>query len=708
MVLESWWISIGLLVLIAIYFINSKKSNRRPPLLVLLLLLAVGTFLQYIGISYQSNSLWYINLTQALFTSIKMITADFRHEPILELMNEEPTYFLAVLIVQALTVLYSIYFFVSIISFKTVNMFRVHFGRLKEQFVVFGSTDNLSAFIKSIDEKTRLLVYVDERINKTEEELIDYYSSLNHNCKIALMFKDLSLNNFKNLAYYRRRDLRISFVSLYDQDEKNMFFIHAFNQLIKRNENNHYKHIYGYSLISNYEQATELKSVCDSKGYLSVFNKQDLISKKFIQEFSLTDLIPNSFIESNGKLKDEVYNYHLVGFGKLNQDLLKKLICNNQFLDTDINYYIYSKNTSDELEIFLKHLRIFHNEKINKLGKITSIEQFYNSKEYYPAPNSLGNIYYDSIDVNKLHFLQTLKSRITPKLDVNVIIFSLGNEILSAQIARDLTKYLSDEKLTENTHVFAKIGSSAILDDSDTSRLQVKPIGILEDTLTFKMIIDKVNERFAMAMHEEYISSPKGWAKKWDENPMIQKSNMYVAMHIKTKLHLSGLELSNQEPIYDWKSNYYRVYNPNKRKPFSESNNKTIQTFEKYYLNQNQPSLRMNLARIEKKRWNAFYLMNGWLPMRKSIFRDNLLNQEYSGNPSKNEYHEHVCITSFSGLVEVAKTMVELGETISNSDYLQYDFVLMDHLPKYIEAFNTLQNRKDKEKIYIVNRRKSD
>ena len=89
-------------------------------------------------------------------------------------------------------------------------------------------------------------------------------------------------------------------------------------------------------------------------------------------------------------------------------------------------------------------------------------------------------------------------------------------------------------------------------------------------------------------------------------------------------------------------------------------------------------SLRKNLAEQEHLRWNAFMLMNGFVPAKKDVILAQKEGNEYT-NGKDYELRHHGNLTSMKGLIEFRKMIAERdGECEEKKDVIKYDYQLLD------------------------------
>ncbi len=99
--------------------------------------------------------------------------------------------------------------------------------------------------------------------------------------------------------------------------------------------------------------------------------------------------------------------------------------------------------------------------------------------------------------------------------------------------------------------------------------------------------------------------------------------------------------------------------------------------FVKYDLN-NKKSLRTNLAIQEHFRWNAFMIVQGFVPSSKNMISNEKADGSYTNGKSyERRYHGN--ITTFEGLKEYRKIIAERdNKTEEECDVIKYDYQLLD------------------------------
>ena len=169
------------------------------------------------------------------------------------------------------------------------------------------------------------------------------------------------------------------------------------------------------------------------------------------------------------------------------------------------------------------------------------------------------------------------------------------------------------------------------------------PFGFKSHLLSHELII---NDSFGLLAK---LSNKAYWDLKQVEEPeefhalpLIQKlSNIYADINIRFKLNLLGLDYSEKPEGSISKEKFEECF-----KAY------TYKNYEEYLV----PSLNNALAVQEHLRWNAFYLLNGFITMEPSEFY-------FNGKKVINKLEDskkHGCLTTYYGLDKVHKAVLNL------------------------------------------------
>jgi hypothetical protein len=159
----------------------------------------------------------------------------------------------------------------------------------------------------------------------------------------------------------------------------------------------------------------------------------------------------------------------------------------------------------------------------------------------------------------------------------------------------------------------------------------------------------------------------------WDELAQIELySNYYSAMNIRFKLNLLGLDLTKDSDVVGLtKEDFQKIYNLDSTENYF---------YEQYF----DTKIRNVIAYSEKLRWNAFYLLNDYRPMPKSMIKFNEIEKEgktkYELNRKDHILKLHACITSHQGLDELHDHIIKHVTNVNKLEIKDIDFYKNDYM----------------------------
>ena len=633
-------ISIFTLALIVYYIIvkNYSKQNKAP-IFVFLAIIIISTTLQYYGIKYDSNELEVIVVLRAFFSAIKMHGGEFKIDQFRLLATDNLLYLIAISLNHIVAVAYSIFFFFNLFRLKIINMIRHMIVKYHDAYVLVGNGKNVEYFLKTIDNNKKVIIILPLQ----DKEKIEFYFNLK--CHPTIIVADIKEQVIlQALTGEKKRYV----VSLAEADDENLVVLSILSKLMKTDDENR---INGYIMYSDYEKSQYIEAVKNAKGRIRLFNQYDLTARAFVDQYPLTSLIDKSLIDDKmGLLKISKVNYVFLGFGKTNQQIFKKTICNNQFIDDKIHYHIFSEDPSKDKDRFLQGLKI---------------EQLTASEDYFDLPRGFENVHFDKKDVCCASFYEKL-NEVTSESNLNVFIIALGNESRNLEVAFEITQYLQEQEIT-NAKIFVKSKYNELYFTDEIIKIgNLMAFGQAKSTFTYHLIINEELDEIAKQIHLAYKSD-----KSWDEISLFeQESSRYAAMNIKTKLNLIGYDLV-KDGVGISKDKYFSKYDPTNERSWDYLKN--VNEAIRYFT----PSIRNHLAKQEHLRWNYSLLMSGWFMMSKSLIKKHKTQKI----PTR---LLHSCLTSFEGLVDLMKFLIDLGITPERADYLIKDYFTMDNLPEII------------------------
>jgi hypothetical protein len=624
-----------------------------------------------------------------------MIGGEFRNDQLSQLISENLLYYIAIVFVQVLVLLYTTLVVIGIIGQRLLNRWRVFLANhSKKTYVLLGEGIYFDAFLEGIESpdslsekhrffsrlKARILVCI-RSTDDTKFKLL-----ISRPCLPGIVVTDFDVTMFhKTLP--RRSKTQFELVSLLENDEENLLLIQSFSEFLSVNEQRKKPlRLHGHFMYSECEHAALMESVKRHKDNIHLFSRQALINDSFLEIYPLTQIIDKSCINlSRQTLKEAEYHYFFLGFGKTNRDLLRKIICDNQFPDIRINYHIYSHNaeTKDRL-IFFQSARYLRNRKQ------------YETADYFEAHDVYGNISFKDCDVRGTEFYDDLIGKIHSDEGYAIFIIALGSDIENIKVAYELENYLSISKGITPYHVFAKTNRLNLLEFESKVGRNITVFGRLQDVFTPDYIINERIDILAKAVHETYNELSKNENSDsevilWKDLDIFrQNSNRYVAKNLRTKLNLLGFDYELSEKVSniereETKTKFMSLLKLNEDKdlPRRLSVSTSADSFHKLYQNHNSPRDRM--AAQEHLRWNAYMILNGWIPMSKTAVKESTSERQKDPATKNLVLYEHACITTHNGLIALFDFLVENGMEPQKADKIKHDYSTIDHLIDMIE-----------------------
>lgn len=414
-----------------------------------------------------------------------------------------------------------------------------------------------------------------------------------------------------------------------------------------------------------------------SNSFVTCFNKYELMARQFVTKHPISKYLPKKFYnEDRQGLKatiknDKEINVVMLGFGKVNSELLKLSIIQNQFVkeqngelyNKQVNYYIYD-NQKDKLdnEMFIKlvyeYEHLSENEKLPKLEKLCNIKK-------------------ELINVKSIVNFENLEKIITED-SFTYIIVSIGSDLENASLAK---KIYEDFNKKGNIKVFVRFkDNSASFFEKEQN--DIICFGEKGRTLTHKLVVNNMLMDVSKIVNNMYAGLSENKLadiQKWERLPLIkQYSNIYNSLSIYFKIGLLGYELTLDNNI---PQGYKEVSKEEYEQQYFKNVNKEY-NYQDYFKINN----RNILAFSEHSRWNAHYYLSDYKPMKLDDVK--LVNNKLV---TQSQFFKlHSCLTTFKGLDILHQKMLEESKKLENSisidnvETYKYDYMFMDN------AYDTL------------------
>lgn len=560
------------------------------------------------------------------------------------------------------------------ISIKNIcRLLRVKFFG-KEVICIFGYNEDAKKMIKSFKEgKVKMICVLDAGIlNKYVEEKT--YLDKNKIPYVEAPYKEKEdyVNSIKKVAKSKKK--KYTFITFFEDDKKNDEFSTAIIKYLNDPKKNKGNARFIMNVNSVQERFIQKKHYNEEgkdtlKGKLRTYNKYDLNSYLFNREHTFAkylNFLNNDdfkFVNDDCTLGEVDVHAYFVGFGKVNQPLLRDALVNNQFVKKvkveggyllepyEIKVDVYDENKKLKALDLTSGLLKYHKEN-------------YNQKDYLELPHdyvSNINIHLES-NIEEANFINDIydgikeRAKKNKKKQVNFFFISLDSDMYNTLIADNIRKHLDAINDAYNFFFVRK----ERLTPEDKEDDYYKFIG--DDDSLFSpdnVLLDGVYYA-AKKEHFTYKKKQGDIEELWNDIPRIkQQSNLYAVLGLSFKKDLIN--------------GNYEGYNPHNLAPVGDKDIDRLITPKKSF----DPI--DVLAVSEHERWNAFEYSQGVLPMKKSLFEELNKNSKSVTNQTRDGNY-HLCITTQKGLVDYYK--LYKSKKYDGANVIAYDYDLMN---EYIE-----------------------
>ena len=235
------------------------------------------------------------------------------------------------------------------------------------------------------------------------------------------------------------------------------------------------------------------------------------------------------------------------------------------------------------------------------------------------------------------------------------------------------------------------------------NKVDIIPFGNFSQICSYDVVVNEIYDKMAIRADQRYnqLHKPEYETNWGDLSPFLQDSNRMQVEHLPIKLKVLNHLLKNSKnkvlPKYGELENEAnnRWYSLNE-KPTSDKKKTNIwNDIQKAKILATYISLDdiEKLAKMEKHRWNAFHILNGWTTIPKPEGKD----YPYRNDNNKKE---HALLISWDELEEASKHIVEDGIK-KNHNYKSDDVeTVMRAYDMIVSAFEDDKILQDESSIY--------
>jgi len=451
-----------------------------------------------------------------------------------------------------------------------------------------------------------------------------------------------------------------------------------------KNKNKYYLYI-----ESGKNEATAIRhmvsddEICRSR--VTVFNTNELMARSFVEEHSVTECLPEGFITKNAAISpDKKINVFILGLTDLNREVYFQSVINNQVVCFDngyktlpVNYYVYDEDADT------KKAGLCEWEE-----QLAGLEKERN--KYFPLPEKICNAEFLNLNPCDKHNYGNIVKTICEKDSFSFIIVDAGASFQNVEIYTTLRNMLSGN---DNFKFFVRCELDVCEKDD-----KVDYFGDFSKVFSHDIIVNERLMDLAKFINREYTQRFRKFTDEQIENGELDEcaenewnsskyftlySNVSLAVNLKHKLNLLGLEIAEDdgEDAASILSEVYKVEE-------GQSHFDIIGT----------ECVRASIIAQEHARWNAYHIMNDWVPLEKDKMV--IVNPKsdppglYRKNPIESK---HICLTTYEALKDVSQLSADIVNreldmkcTAEQYNFYENDEMLIQVAEKFLKQFGKM------------------
>lgn len=626
-------------------FVRSFKSGQCAFIfLPTLVLVFMGLFYSSPGISV---------LFKAIPLSMNLVVFGFEMGELEALMNVNAVYEAALYLDCFLIIFNACMLFLSLfkekVHYKNVNRRFLKTG--KSIVIIFGLSEENKAIYSSSPERTERFIYAP--LTKEEKyalynESIDFLTL--HEDEIFSRLSSFIINGGRMIRDNQRVDV---FINTGD-DTRNIILADRLLSYLKSMKENDplYGKLSVYMFGSNEKNNLYIELEEKGKGCFHYVDEYKLAALELIEKHPMASFFDSRQLNDDTTIKRNIeIKVFMVGFGNSNRELFLQSVANDQFVTKEdlagpchknVKYYLFDRKRILENS----NLNFSYNRYKDFVAHIDrkGIRDHYLDIAPLPCEEHLVPMQ----DIESKSFLNKLYENLAfGEGDINLISVSLGCDIESIDLANKIMAKTQEWGL-DNTHVCVRIRNiedaeniaderlllwgdrkSSVYNYSAITRKRLELMAMIHDG-----IYDRYSkERKNLKISENEMERMKTRIEWYRSKKRIEReSSKYVCFNFRTKLCLMGLNGDSITP-----------------------------DLVKKKVTHLSAATSDNLARQEHYRWNAFYIISGFIPVSIKAIKD---DSESHGKDMKRRKHPN--LLEFDALKDY--------EEITNKKVILYDY----------------------------------
>ena len=440
----------------------------------------------------------------------------------------------------------------------------------------------------------------------------------------------------------KKKNKRYVFVMFDDDDQET--YIKAI-EAFRKGENNDNTYLY---LEVNYEKIEYLKTVLlndeKTKTHVMLFNRYENMTNEMCSNEPLSTYLPSGFVNEDTSIKvEKKINVFLIGFGWANQEIYKKLLINNQFVEQTkegykshlVNYFIYDIDENKK--------NVYSLDGIESL--FAKLEK--NKGDYFDLPERLSNTVFKTKNAEIAGILNEFEDISSDKNSMNFFFISHRDDYHNL----NLTSLIYDVVKDNNFHIFTRTTELSLCDKNIKN---VTYFGDLVKYLVHDKIVNHELYNIGVKVNDAYVGHATSLDDLLKKDFIKINSNYYQAMNIRKKYHLLGYDfvkendVNSEDQIIEEETFYNRI------------GVGSIKEYDDYFKHSNLAAA----VATEHLHWNAEYFVFGFKPLKIEehvISGDTVIEQNVTNKL-------HGALTSIKGLDLRARYILKLYQELGNKD----------------------------------------
>ena len=479
---------------------------------------------------------------------------------------------------------------------------------------------------------------------------------------------------FEIISKMRKKKNKKYVFVMFDDDDQDTYIraVDAF----RKGDNNENTYLY---LEVNYEKVEYLKTVLlndeRTKTHVMLFNRYENMTNDMCSYEPLSTYLPREFINEDTSIKlDKKINVFLIGFGWANQEIYKKLLINNQFVEQTkegykahlVNYYIYDIN-KDKKSVYT----------------VDGIEDLFarlekHKDEYFDLPEKLSNTVFMAKNAEFAGVLNEFEDICGDKNSMNYFFISHRDNYHNL----NLTSLIYERVKSYNFHIFTRTTELSLCDKNLEN---VTYFGNQIKYLVHDKIVNYELYNIGVKVNDAYVGHATSLHDLLKKDFIKIYANYYQAMNIRKKYHLLGYdfvkenELKPEDQLVKEEEFYNRI------------GIGSIKEYADYYKHSNLAAA----VATEHLHWNTEYFVFGYKPLKVAdhvISGDRVVEQDVANKL-------HGALTSLKGLDLRAKHILKLYQELgykekvlfsvdgdNSVEALKYDYQFLQSSYNYLRA----------------------